>query len=83
MISSVLYAVYALAASAALLRGTATATAAGAGVAVYLLLRLVWSLRRRLGAAVGSAVSGAAVSAPAVSAPVALPAARPGGPGRP
>ena len=73
MISAALYAVYLLAASAALVRGTATATAAGAGVAVYLLLRLVWSLHRRQ----------AAPAHVAASAAVALPVSRPSGSGQP
>jgi hypothetical protein len=44
MITSLLYAVYALAASAALVQGTRVATAAGIAVAAYLLLRLAGSL---------------------------------------
>jgi hypothetical protein len=68
MISSALYALYALAASAALVQGTTTATLAGAAVAVYLLLRLGRSLRQSL-AGRGTAVA-AAVTVPA-------------GPGRP
>ena len=46
MITSLLYAVYALAASAALVQGTRMATAAGTAVAAYLLLRLAGSLGR-------------------------------------
>ena len=47
MISSLLYLVYAVAASAALVQGTRPAAAAGAVVAGYLLLRLAGALRRR------------------------------------
>jgi acid phosphatase family membrane protein YuiD len=49
MISSLLYLVYALAASAALVQGTRAATAAGAVVAAYLLLRLAGALSRLRG----------------------------------
>jgi hypothetical protein len=46
MISSLLYLVYAAAASAALVQGTRAATAAGAVVAAYLLLRLAGASSR-------------------------------------
>jgi hypothetical protein len=49
MISSLLYLVYAVAASAALVQGTRVATAAGAVVAAYLLLRLAAASRRLQG----------------------------------
>ncbi|HKG52137.1 MAG TPA: hypothetical protein VKB14_17030 [Actinomycetales bacterium] len=77
MISSALYVLYALAASAALVRGTTTATLAGAAVAVYLLLRLARSLRQSL------AGRATAVAAPATVPAGPLPVTVPPGPGRP